>query len=221
MKEYHKIQTVYHRSPESNFKNLMEGVWALPEFEYLNDMQWTWTEKIDGTNIRIMWDGQQVRYGGKTDDALIPTFLLKVLQDTFTPEKMASQFGANEGLQVCLYGEGYGAKIQKGGNYLPNRTDFILFDCWVNGWWLQRESLQEIATALGIGIVPIVGTGTLTEAVEFAKSGYKSTIAENKEYPAEGLIMKPTIELFNRKGDRVIAKIKYKDFINQVKPNQQ
>ena len=210
MKEYHKIQTVYHRSPESNFKNLMEGVWALPEFEVLKDIQWTWTEKIDGTNIRIMWDGKQVRFGGKTDDAQTPTFLLRVLQDTFTNEKMTAQFGNTD--SVCLYGEGYGAKIQKGGNYLPDRTNFILFDCKVGDWWLQRDSLEDIAGKLGIGIVPIVGTGTLQQAVEFAKSGYKSTIAHNKDYPAEGLIMKPPIELFNRKGERVIAKIKYRDF---------
>lgn len=213
MKEYHKIQTVFHRSPESNFKNLMEGVWALPEFEMLKDLKWVWTEKIDGTNIRILWDGVQVRYGGKTDDAQIPTFLLKVLQDTFTPEKMTVQFGNTPGTEVCLYGEGFGAKIQKGGNYMPNRTDFILFDCWVNGWWLQRESLAEIARALSIQVVPIIGTGTLEEAVAFAKTGYKSTISENKEYIAEGLIMKPEVDLFNRKGERIVAKIKYRDFI--------
>lgn len=226
MNEYHKIQTVFHRSPESNYKNLMEGVWALSEFEVLKDLQWSWTEKIDGTNIRIMWDGIKVRFGGKTDDAQIPTFLLKVLQDTFTPEKMTLQFGDASNVlpghplpQVCLYGEGYGAKIQKGGNYMPNRTDFILFDCKVNEWWLQRDSLEVIATNIGIGIVPIVGTGTLLEAVEFAKTAYKSTIAENKEYPAEGLVMKPPIELFNRKGERILTKIKLKDFIPSQKKN--
>lgn len=221
MKEYHKIQTVYHRSPETNFKELMEGVWALPEFEYLKDLQWIWTEKIDGTNIRIIWDGITVRFGGKTDDAQMPSFLLKVLQDTFTVDKMKAVFGERivpeghvdaEPLKVCLYGEGYGAKIQKGGNYLPNRTDFILFDVRIDNWWLTRESIEDIALKLNIPIVPIIGRGTLSEAIEYVKTGYKSTIAENKDYTAEGLIMKPEIELFNRKGERIVAKIKYKDF---------
>lgn len=217
MKEYHKIQTVFLRSPESNFKNLMEGQWALPEFEALKDIEWVWTEKIDGTNIRIMWDGFNVRFGGKTDDAQIPTFLLKVLQDTFTPEKMSRQFGGGfaaqaEKIEVCLYGEGYGAKIQKGGNYLPDRTDFILFDCRVQNWWLTRESVEDIAAKLEIGIVPIIGTGTLLQAVEYCKNGYKSTIAHNINYDAEGLVMKPKVELFNRKGERVVSKIKFKDF---------
>ncbi len=83
MTEYHKIQTVFLRSPESNFKTLMEGQWAPPEFDMLKDIPWVWTEKIDGTNIRILWNGTSVTFGGKTDAAMMPTFLLKVLQGYF------------------------------------------------------------------------------------------------------------------------------------------
>jgi hypothetical protein len=57
-----------------------------------------------------------------------------------------------------------------------------------------------------------MGIWKLEEAIEFVKKGFKSTIADNKDYIAEGLIMKPVTELFNRKGERVISKIKYKDF---------
>ena len=212
MKEYHKIQTVFLRSPESNFKNLMEGHWAMPEFEILKDINWIWTEKVDGTNIRILWDGKDVRFGGKTDSAHLPTFLLTVLQNRFTAERLKAVF--NDATEVCLYGEGYGAKIQKGENYLPDRTDFILFDCKIDGWWLTRENLEDVANKLSIGIVPIIGTGTLSQAVEFVKEGYKSTIAHNKTFDAEGLIMKPSVELFNRQGHRIVSKIKFRDFIH-------
>ena len=98
----------------------------MPEFEVLKDISWIWTEKIDGTNIRILWDGHDIRFGGKTDDAQIPTFLLNVLQTKFTAERMKEVF--TDATEVCLYGEGYGVKIQKGSHYLPDRTDFILFD---------------------------------------------------------------------------------------------
>ena len=189
----------------------MEGHWAMPEFEILKDISWTWTEKIDGTNIRILRDGKDVRFGGKTDNAHLPTFLLTVLQNRFTADKMKAIF--NEATEVCLYGEGYGAKIQKGENYLPERTDFILFDCKIDGWWLTRENLEDIANKLSIGIVPIIGTGTLLQAIEFVKGGYKSTIAYNKTFDAEGLIMKPSVELFNRQGHRIVSKIKFRDFI--------
>ncbi|MBL0742039.1 RNA ligase family protein [Chryseolinea lacunae] len=211
MKEYHKIQTVFLRTPESNFKTLMEGHWALPEFELLKDIQWTWTEKIDGTNIRVLWNSDTVEFGGKTENAQLPATLMKVLQKKFTTERMTEVFA--DTTEVCLYGEGYGAKIQKGGNYLPDTTDFILFDVKIGEYWLTRESLEDIAAKLGIGIVPIIGKGPLMEAVELVTRGFKSTIAHNKDYDAEGLIMKPETELFNRQGNRIVAKIKFRDFI--------
>jgi len=39
MNEYHKIVTVFKRNPE-NMRYLLEGEWALPEFEYLKDNEW-------------------------------------------------------------------------------------------------------------------------------------------------------------------------------------
>ena len=52
MKEYHKIQTIFKRDPENKFKTLIYGEFSLPEFEYLKNNTWIFTEKVDGTNIR-------------------------------------------------------------------------------------------------------------------------------------------------------------------------
>ncbi len=210
MKQYHKIQTVYFRNPATNNKTLLEGEWTLPEFEYLKDLDWIWTEKIDGTNIRVMWDGEKVSFAGKSDKALIPAHLLEVLKDTFTDEKMSAAFP--EVNNVCLYGEGFGAKIRSGTGYLSDRVDFILFDCLIDQWWLTRESIENIAAKLEIAVVPIIGVGSLLDAIELVRKGFKSTIAQNKDLRAEGLIVKPVVELFNRRRERVISKIKHKDF---------
>lgn len=210
MEEYHKIQTAYLRNPDNNYKTLLEGQWAKDEFGVLKDIDWVWTEKIDGTNIRVMWNGENVRFAGKTDRAQIPKHLLQVLETTFTAEKMKAAF--TDAKEVCLYGEGYGQKIQKGGNYLPDRASFILFDCKIERWWLSRENVEDIARKLGIQVVPVIGQGPLEEAILRVKEGFTSTIAENTEYMAEGLIMKPIVELFNRNGERVITKIKHADF---------
>jgi hypothetical protein len=211
MKEYHKIQTLFKRNLESKRKEIIEGDWCLPEFELLQNLEWIWTEKIDGTNIRIMFNGSTVTFGGKTDNAQIPAKLVTHLRETFTIEKMQSVFGA-EPTEVCLYGEGFGAGIQKGGNYRPDQH-FILFDVKVGIYWLERHNVEDVANKLQIAIVPIVGKGTLSEAISFAKTGYKSTIAANKDYTAEGLIVKPKVELFNRKGERILSKIKFCDFV--------
>lgn len=195
---------------------LIVGSYSEPEFEYLKDNEWVWTEKVDGTNIRVMWNGESVTFGGKTDDAQMPVFLLYKLQELFegTAKRLlfrnTFKFEENEIPQVCLYGEGYGAKIQKGGgNYIPNGVDFVLFDVKIGNWWLKREDIEEIAKTFGIKVVPIVGKGTLQEAIDKVKAGYNSQWGE---FLAEGLVLKPSVELTTRKGDRIITKIKHKDF---------
>jgi len=56
MKEYHKIQTVFKRNPKNKLKTLLHGNYSIPEFEYLKDNEWVFTEKVNGTNIRVMFD---------------------------------------------------------------------------------------------------------------------------------------------------------------------
>lgn len=81
MKEYHKIQTLFKRN--SKTKRVIIGDYSMIEFEFLKDNIWVFTEKVDGTNIRVIWDGKKVAFGGKTDDAQIPEALLNKLQALF------------------------------------------------------------------------------------------------------------------------------------------
>lgn len=207
MEMYHKIQTVYLRDPETKHRTLLDGSFSTPELEYLQHNIWQFTEKVDGTNIRIGLSGGSLRVGGKTDNAQIPAYLLPVLQDHFTPEKLEPIFPENN---FCLYGEGYGAKIQKGGgNYKSDGVDFVLFDVNIGGTWLKRDSVIDIADQLGIQAVPVIGTGTLADMVKIAKNGIKSQWGD---FQAEGIVARPTTEMFDRMGRRIITKIKSKDF---------
>lgn len=216
MTEYHKIQTVYLRDPETKFKTLLEGQWTLPEFNYLKSLKWEWTEKVDGTNIRVTWNGGEPRFTGKTDDAQMPLHLLKSLAETFTRDKFLAALPNIENdpcYSVCLYGEGYGAKIQRvGSRYIPDGCGFILFDVKVGDWWLDRKDVYDIADKFGIKRVPVIDTGTLTAAVAHVQAGFKSIISVDATLDAEGLVMRPLMQLWNRKGERIIAKVKMKDF---------
>ena len=212
MNTYHKIQTIYFRDPENNMKTLLEGQWSKPEFEYLAENKWYCTEKIDGTNMRILWDGKQVEYRGKTDNADISKHLLPFLEETFTNEKMSKVFGNDPNKKICVYGEGYGKGIQKGGNYMSDKTEFILFDVLIDDWWIQADTLKEMAYGLEVMYVPEIGVFTLYEVINMVKKGFISNISENRDYIAEGIIAKPLVEMSNRKGERIITKIKHKDF---------
>jgi hypothetical protein len=207
MKEYHKIDSVFKRDMSNPRHPFIIGDWSEPEFEYLKDNQWEWTEKIDGTNIRVIFDGKEITFGGKSDNAQIPAILVNKLQDIFLPKLDIFKEKFTNG--VCLYGEGFGAKIQSGGDYIKDGVDFILFDVLIGDFWLQRENVNEIASSLGLRKVDTVGFGTITEAIELVKKGFNSTIGTAK---AEGLVLRPMTELFNRKGERIITKVKTRDF---------
>ena len=207
MKEYHKIQTVFKRDPATKHKTLLEGNYSIPAFEYLANNEWVFTEKIDGTNIRVNYENGTVTFGGRTDNAQIPAFLVQKLMGLFTAEKLSAIFP--EGA-ACLYGEGYGAKIQKGGgNYIANGVGFILFDVHCGGFWLERENIEDIASKCNIPTVPFIGTGTLLDAVERVRNGFDSLVGN---CIAEGIVMRPRVEMFDRGGKRIVSKIKFKDF---------
>lgn len=203
----------FHAGPERN--KLNRDLWLRPEFEALKDLAWEWTEKIDGTNVRVIWDGHKVRFGGRTDDAQMPIALLDVLTEMFPEELMENQF---KGAPATLYGEGYGAKIQKGGgNYRPD-PGFVLFDVLVPDssgntdlgyWWLRRQDVVAVATGLGIDMVPLIMVDNIPAAIKAVTLGMPSTWGD---FPAEGLVGKPPLGILGRDGDRLMVKIKAKDF---------
>lgn len=215
MIEYNKIDTVYERDVDGT-KKLIEGKFRSKAVEFLADCNWTFTEKIDGTNIRIHWDGHKVEFGGRTERANIPSHLLNKLIEIFlnneTEELFEQTFGEKD---VILFGEGYGIKIQNGGNYRPD-VGFILFDVMVNGIYLNRDNVEEIAKAFGIEVVPVVMRGTIKEAVSFVKTAPNSTIGTAK---MEGLVGRPSVELLEGRGKRIIIKIKVCDFAREEENN--
>lgn len=208
---YHKIETLYNRNTDGS-KGLVEGDWRDPTVQFLADLDWEWTEKIDGTNISVVWDGHKVEFHGRTERANIPAHLVNKLLDMFGGETNEELFEQKFGeTPAILFGEGYGVKIQSGGSYIPDGVSFILFDVFMpeQGNWLPREAVNDIATYFNIDAVPVVGVGPLSKAVEFVKTKPKSTIGTAN---MEGVVCRPVVELRNRCGNRAIVKIKVRDF---------
>ena len=205
--EYTKIPNIFKRDPQT--KKLFEGIYSTQELAFLKNCMWETTEKVDGTNIRVEWDGYRVSFKGRTDKAQIPSHLLKKLESLFGGEDNEEIFEETFGKKhVILFGEGYGEKIQKGGE-LYGPVDFILFDVWMEGLWLRITDMYDIADKFGIKTVPFLGYKTLAEAVNFVKSQPHSYLKENT---IEGIVAKPAIGVLSRTGERIIVKIKCRDF---------
>jgi hypothetical protein len=218
MKEYQKIETPFVRDMDGS-KKLILGKFRNPLVEYLKNCQWICTEKVDGTNIRVHWDGHKFNFYGRTDVASIPTFLYTKLEEIFRnneSEQVMEQLFTDR--EVMLVGEGYGKKIQKcGANYIQNGVDFIGFDVMVKTkdgekWvYLDRRDAEDIYKAFGIKMVPIVATMTLDTAVDYVMSKPKSLISE-VEQEMEGLVCVPDVPVYDKSGHRIVVKIKVKDF---------
>ena len=208
MNKYHKINSIFKRDEKTR---KFTDEYARPEFEYLKNNIWEFTEKVDGTNIRISWDGKEKEIRGRTDKSIIPQPLLNKLNEMFPNkllEEVFNQTGAEQ--SITLYGEGYGNKIQAvGKHYIKDDVSFILFDINASSWWLQRVDVDNIAKQLSIKSVPVVGYGTLGSAIALAKEGMKSKLGD---LDSEGLIAVPRVGLLARNKNRIITKVKTKDF---------
>lgn len=208
MSEYPKIETLYERD-ERTFKLKPELV--LKNRVYGLIKTWQFTEKIDGTNIRCIWNpvGPALSFRGRSDNASIHPALMAHLQETVLASKLAEVFPDTE---AVLYGEGYGAGIQKGGGDYSATKKFILFDVFVAGkWWLNWEAVCDVAARLNIETVPLIGDMTLEQAADMVRAGFQSRLNGGKAQ-AEGVVGRTVEPLFDKKGSRLIVKLKTKDF---------
>lgn len=208
MKQYEKIETVFCRDTNGT-KRLILNNYRNPTIAYLKDNMWLFTEKVDGTNIRVHWDGHKVEFGGRTDKAQIPGPLLSKLNEMFATSEAEELFEQTWGdKDVILFGEGYGPKIQNGGEYRSD-VSFILFDVLVGDNYQEREWVEETAQMFNIDVVPIVLTGTIQDGIDYVMKHPQSTMGTAM---MEGVVGRPMIELRDRRGERVIVKIKWEDF---------
>lgn len=214
MSEYRKIETLYERDEATH---RLKQPLVLKNRVYGLVNPWVFTEKIDGTNIRCIWQFGTVTFGGKTDNAQMHAGLVDWLNRHVTADRCREAFPTQpEAHAVILYGEGYGAGIQKGGgDYSPEKR-LILFDVAVrdqnaHDWWLSDENVRAVGSKLGIDVVPLIGEIPLAEATEMVRAGFPTKIGTSGK-AAEGLVGRPVEALFDKKGHRLIVKLKTKDF---------
>lgn len=203
-RKYPSIKNLFERNPD-NPKQVIPGSFSLPVFQALRDIEWEATEKIDGTNIAVIWDGQSVRYRGRTEKAQIPGPLAEYLAATLTIRKLDEIFHE---MPAILYGEGVGPKIQ-GGKAGFDEPTFVLFDMLINDHWQERMDVEAAAANLGVYMAPILDLYRLDDIVYEVMQGFESRL---NPIQAEGVVIRPPVELQDRLGNRIIAKIKTRDF---------
>lgn len=182
-----------------------------PLLEYLSDKPWIMKRKLDGENLRIMWDGEQALWNGKSDNFQCSSALTDYMNNTFLEEIFEEKFGRDK--RVYIFGEHMGPKSQ--GNELGlGNSECVIYDVKVNGTWLKPMDIISVAGYFGcktcydfMGNIPMDLSKTLSEYIAEVSLG----IYEDWE----GIVCVPLVECCYPTGERVICKIKNKDYLKK------
>lgn len=236
MHYYSKILAPYRRT-DSSSKFVTEGEWSCPEFKLLKDIDWSWTFKCDGTNVSLQWRGDKMTLDsikGHTDKSLFNQRTKDYLEKTFcTPEA--------ETIFEDLYGEQNVNIIlefcSKDMNQNYGHPDGFCYVLDVQnadtGKFWDREAVKTFAERFSLDYVREMLVGTIDEAVQWVKIATATWNSSNCKvagettsrkgavckvenpygpYLIEGLVGRPLCELHDANDNRIITKVKCKDF---------
>ena len=190
--------------------NLLE-YYQNPLFWYLSTLKWTYKRKLDGSNLRVKWDGNRVIWHGKTNKFGGFKGLAEYMAETFPEEIFEEKFGREK--TVLLFGEYMGPRIQ--GNELGlEEREFILFDVKIGNSWLAPENVEAVAKYFWLKTYADFG-----ERDEDTLLNLISRVAGGEFKDWEGIVCSPSVPCLQPNGGRVICKIKNKDYlIKQDRP---
>lgn len=200
--------TVFSDDPESPFRE--------KEVEYLSSLLWTVKRKLDGENIRIYWDGEQALWNGKSNRFQCSANFQEYMNSTFLEEIFEEKFGRDK--EVYIYGEHMGPKVQ--GNELGLEADeLVIFDVEINGTFVGGESIKSIASYFGVKSVYDYMTDYLSADGGDAANLFEciNWVANGNIPEWEGIVCSPPVNLKDHNGNRIIVKIKNRDYNKEWK----
>lgn len=214
MKEYHKIETLFKF--DQTIKRFIYGDIYNESVMLLKDNQWVFTEKIDGTNMRIHWDGHKLQYAGRTDNAEFSQEQNEYIKQYLANEDFEQVFEQKFADKVVtVYGELYGNKIQNSGLYTDGKgLGFKVFDIEICDIFLTYQKMFVLALELGYEYVPYVFSGTIEDGIKYVETHDNSIFSKAK---LEGIVGKPLGDFRDRLGNRIVVKIKKKDLEKSIK----
>jgi RNA ligase (TIGR02306 family) len=109
-------------------------------------------------------------------------------------------------MPVRLYGEIHGAGIVKGYSYGKSEQSLALFDIQIGNDFVGHEKLQDIATYLGLELVPVIYSGPFDLAKLSELREGKTTLFTKDAHIREGLVIKSKTEARHPYHGRKIGK---------------
>ncbi len=201
---------------DEKFLNTKELAQQLPEG------YWIKTEKIDGTNIRIIFTKPDEE--GKREVLIGSRKLILNKDDKGSKQYLdcikeinlnkLEEYFSDINSTIVIYGEGYGAGVQKGGIYSKEKN-YMVFDIKIGNAYQDFEYVHKVCMDNQLNTVPVhsdVEKITYAGCLKALKNFNNTLINEGDGGIPEGLVYKYEPVLLNKYGERLIFKIKRKDF---------
>lgn len=173
-------------------------------------------EKVHGTSTHVAWRDGKLHFfsGGESYDRFLALFDQEKLSECFT------SLGHPE---VTVYGEAYGGKQQGMRSTYGDKLRFIAFDAKVGDTWLNVPSMNDVATKLGLEVVPWRKVSTDLSVLDAERDrpsevAVRRGIVEPRE--REGVVLRPLVEMTTSNGSRVIVKHKGDKFSERATPQK-
>lgn len=161
-------------------------------------------EKVHGTSAHITWkDGQVIFFaGGSKHESFVSLFDEAALRCAF------QELGHPE---VTVYGEAYGGKINGQSWRYGKALRFVAFEVQIGESWLPVLNAESVANSLGLQFVHYRRIQCSIDAIDAerdAPSVESTRAGMDGEFPREGVVLRPLVEVRVGGNHRVIAKHK-------------
>ena len=167
-------------------------------------------EKIHGTSAHIAWKNGKLSFfsGGESHERFVGLFDVPVLTEMFK-----ERFGEDD--EIVVFGEAYGGKQQGMSATYGKELKFIVFDVKIGEYWLEVPNANHVADYLCLEFVawnriPADIAAIDAERDRPSRQAMINGIDEDK--PSEGVVLRPVLELRDKRGNRIIAKHKGEKF---------
>lgn len=210
MNEYGKTENLFRRDPDTHKLIVDPSEYRMPEVGLVDPYAWIATEKVDGTNVRVIVSIDQEGnpdyvLKGRSDAANLPKDLSVDIEQSKLND-LYEVLQLPDDVVITFYGEAFGAGIQKGGMYSPDKH-IAVFDLMTSraqpagelprvckgddhgltlqssvSWshaWRSWEECQAAADLLGLYTAPLIYTETsIEEMVEDVRQGFESVVGD-------------------------------------------
>jgi hypothetical protein len=180
-------------------------------------------EKVDGTSTNIRYTNDPL--SGKPEELDFYSGGCKYEQFValFNKDELLEKFRELGHINITIYGEGFGGKIQGMSDTYGKELCFIAFDVKIGDNWLNVPNAHDVCTKLGLEFVPYKRIPTDLPSIDAERDADSEVAIRRGTGPGhirEGVILRPIEELSRNSGKRIIAKHKRKEFSEVRTPRE-